>query len=777
MFHKVFVFFSSLRRSFSRSEWALRLLRLSIPKNPSSEGGLVIIQIDGLSQDQFEAARKHGRLPFLDRLIKKERYKNHRLYSGLPASTPAVQGELFYGVKGCVPEFSFFDKASGKIVKMYEPHTASMVEKKLKRHGTGLLQGGSSYSNVFTGGAAESHFCAADLGWDGFFRAANPLLLPFLFVLYVDIFLRTFALLIVEFTLAVFDCLRGTFTGKLFTEELRFVTTRVAICILLRELIVAGGAIDIARGLPIIHMNFLGYDEQAHRRGPSSHFAHWSLRGIDDAIERLWRSAHQSSRRDYDFWVYSDHGQEEAHSYTRTHGMTLQEVLVKIPFATQTYVAAMGPVGNIYLSQPIDSRQREHFALACLNTAKIPMVLAAREDHKATAWSKNGKFTLPEEAEAVFGLSHPFFGEVTKDLVDLCHHPDAGDFVVLGWDRNGSVTSFMVENGTHAGPGIHETRAFALLPQHTPLPHPHKSYIRPLDLREAALRLLGRTLPIFSRSPTRGASPASLRVMTYNVHSSIGMDGRASPDRIARVIARHNPDVIALQELDVRMKRTGKLDQAKLIAQKLEMAYHFHPSFLVEDGQFGNAVLSHFPIKLLDVKGFKKNNGSVREESRGALWVRMDFHGIPVNFITTHLSIWPKERLKQADQLCADWLEKYKASECLVLCGDFNAMPGSAVYKRFNQCLRDAQKMLHPGVRPSNTWFGEYPFIRIDHVFVNPSIHVRELRVPAARLERVASDHLPLIVDLELEKSGIRSYRGFPGAISEILSQKIQGSP
>ena len=45
--------------------------------------------------------------------------------------------------------------------------------------------------------------------------------------------------------------------------------------------------IDATRGLPVIYLDFVGYDEQSHRRGPSSRFAHWSLKGIDGAIGRL----------------------------------------------------------------------------------------------------------------------------------------------------------------------------------------------------------------------------------------------------------------------------------------------------------------------------------------------------------------------------------------------------------------------------------------------------------------------------------------------------------
>src|SRR5690606_26319128 len=105
-----------------------------------------------------------------------------------------------------------------------------------------------------------------------------------------------------EIGLALRDFFRGQVKGHDFFNELKFVPTRVAISIVLRELCVIGGKIDLSRGMPIVHINFLGYDEQSHRRGPSSRFAHWTLKGIDDSIARLWRAAHRSEWRNYEVW-------------------------------------------------------------------------------------------------------------------------------------------------------------------------------------------------------------------------------------------------------------------------------------------------------------------------------------------------------------------------------------------------------------------------------------------------------------------------------------------
>ena len=84
---------------------------------------------------------------------------------------------------------------------------------------------------------------------------------------------------------------------------------------------------------------------------------------------------------------------------------------------------------------------------------------------------------------------------MTTDLISLCQYPDVGDFVISGW-RTGQqqAYSFPIENGAHAGPGCEETQAFALLPDDTRLPITDNHYLRPLDLRKAALHLLGRQL-------------------------------------------------------------------------------------------------------------------------------------------------------------------------------------------------------------------------------------------------------------------------------------------
>ncbi len=782
------------RRLISRSEWAVRLLRLPKSETTATEPGLVIIQVDGLSHSQLCAAMESGKMPFLQRLLAEEHYRLHEHYSGLPSSTPAVQAELFYGVKGAVPAFGYFDRSLRRHVSMLDTDVAAAVERELESRGTPLLEGGSAYADIFTGGAAESHFCPASFGWGSLLRAANPLGLGFLVLTNALAILRTGVLLVVECGLAVVDCIRGLIAGQDLLDELKFVPTRVAICILIREFATLGAEIDVARGLPVVHLNYLGYDEQAHRRGPTSKFATWSLKGIDRSIARVWRAAKRSARRDYDIWVYSDHGQEKSIPYSARNGRSIEEAVTAafgdlaredpqpggglpgiqsqrarllggkwlqrvLPShdqaeaaesAGQPVVAAVGPVAFVYSKAELTPVQRPRLAEALVRTAKVPLVLASDGPASVRVWSADGERRLPDDKEAILGGDHPFLEEVSRDLIDLCRHPNAGDFVLCGWSKGGPAYSFPNENGAHAGPGHEETRGFALLPGDTALPRRDRQHLRPLDLRQSALHILGRRplrdskVSAFSRAKGR-----ILRVMTYNVHRCTGMDGTHSPERVARVIAQYRPDVIALQELDAHRSRTGGVDQAHIIATYLQMEWQFHPAIRLEEELYGDAVLTHLPMRLVRA-GNLPGQKAPRLEPRGALWVAISVAGREIQVINTHLGLTPRERRLQVDTLLGpQWLGHPDCRPPTIFCGDLNAVPSSAACRDLRRRLKDVQADL-AGLRPSKTFFGRYPAARIDHIFVDPDIEVTNVEVPRTNLTRVASDHLPLIVDLRI---------------------------
>ncbi len=182
--------------------------------------------------------------------------------------------------------------------------------------------------------------------------------------------------------------------------------------------------------------------------------------------------------------------------------------------------------------------------------------------------------------------------------------------------------------------------------------------------------------------------------MTYNTHSCVGMDGRTSPRRIADIIREYAPDIVALQELDIGLDRTGSIDQAQYIADEIRMDYHFHPTLFIEEGQYGNAILTHFPMHVVRACLLPGLPGRTRLEKRGALWVEIMIGSRAVQVIVVHMGLNRSERLAQAMELTgSEWLTSPQCKSPAILCGDLNSFPGSRVHRLFKTCMRDAHRL------------------------------------------------------------------------------------
>lgn len=785
----------ALRRVLTRNEWAIWLLGLKRHEGQPTERGLILVQIDGLSEGELKRALDENQMPFLKSLLEKEHYQRHAFYSGLPASTPAVQAELYYGVKTAVPAFGFRDHQTGRLVRMFANDIAEEVEKRIQGNNVGLLKGGSSYGNIYSGGADDVYFCATSFGWSEFFRTLNPFNLLFVMMLNFIMFFRVVGLMVIEGFVACFGFLRGVLSGGEFWQELVMIPARVMVVVLLRELVTIGACYDSARGLPIIHMNLLGYDEQAHRRGPGSKFAHWTLDGIDHSIRRIWRSAHLGAGREYDVWIFSDHGQEETTPFRSADGKSIQSViadwidtgitatstlepkkknrlptranwlgigwLVSLAFGEQDHdiqtrspnvqTVTSGPLAFVYFLNDQARHRRTELARVLVDDYQVPMAAEPLPDNRVRIHSPEGTYELPDDAVRVFGADHPFLEDVAHDLIALVHHPDAGDLTLIGWDGSKTSTSFVLQHGAHAGPGTKETNGFAILPNDIALPDNGKPYLRPDDLRRAALHFLDRTPEGGPLQLTPSKPANTVRFMTYNVHGCVGMDGQLSPRRIARVIAQSAADIICLQELDVCRKRSGHLNQPHEIAKHLKIDHHFHPAWQINEEQYGNAILTRFPLEIIKAGVLHQQHQD--RSFRCAMWVEIDTGGpVPIQLITTHLSIYPQEQLQQAREIANDWIEPALKKGPVVLCGDFNARPKSRAHKVLADALKDVETFDDSPSR--STYFSPFPVLRVDHIFVSESLTPVNVVVPFSRMARIASDHLPLTSDLKLEIRG-----------------------
>jgi endonuclease/exonuclease/phosphatase family metal-dependent hydrolase len=218
------------------------------------------------------------------------------------------------------------------------------------------------------------------------------------------------------------------------------------------------------------------------------------------------------------------------------------------------------------------------------------------------------------------------------------------------------------------------------------------------------------------------------------------------------VISQYEPDVVALQELDVGRVRSGGHDQARLIAEILNMDHHFHASVHMAEERFGDAILSSYPMRLIKKGRLTREPRFSSLEPRGALWVEIDFHGMFTQIINTHLGLNGKERLLHAKELLGEnWLKNPQCKETVIVCGDFNCLPGTRVFRLFQETLVSVQKQT-ASVRHKGTWFGCLPVACIDYVFVGSHVEVNDVEIGDSWLARLASDHRPLLTEIKMTR-------------------------
>jgi endonuclease/exonuclease/phosphatase family metal-dependent hydrolase len=119
-----------------------------------------------------------------------------------------------------------------------------------------------------------------------------------------------------------------------------------------------------------------------------------------------------------------------------------------------------------------------------------------------------------------------------------------------------------------------------------------------------------------------------------------------------------------------------------------------------------------------------------------------------INVMTTHLGLRPYERREQIDALLSpEWLYHKAFTTPSILCGDFNLTPFSPLCRRLGRCLHDVRRLAKRPYR-HGTFMG---LLALDHIFVSKEFSLRGLRVLDDRRARIASDHLPLLAELEWE--------------------------
>lgn len=229
-------------------------------------------------------------------------------------------------------------------------------------------------------------------------------------------------------------------------------------------------------------------------------------------------------------------------------------------------------------------------------------------------------------------------------------------------------------------------------------------------------------------------SAGTLRLMTWNIHGGIGPDGRFDLDRVTAVIKRHDPDVIAIQEVDSRRRLPGARSPFDILREALGEHGVDAKSITTADGDYGQMLVSRWPLRGTEVHDISHAN----REPRRAIETEVCSDAGSFRAIAAHLGLSLAERRFQAQRLL-EIVKKHPTTT--IMLGDFNDWfwPGS---------LRNALRHEFPARTRHSTYPSWLPLLRLDRVFCWPR-HIM-LRSFVDRSARRVSDHLPVIVDVSL---------------------------
>lgn len=246
---------------------------------------------------------------------------------------------------------------------------------------------------------------------------------------------------------------------------------------------------------------------------------------------------------------------------------------------------------------------------------------------------------------------------------------------------------------------------------------------------------------------------------------------------MAEVLHESGADIICLQEVDFSVPRSHNDDLAHRLGEALGFHCALGLNVFLKKGAYGNAILSRYPIlhteNLNITWGIKK--------ARGCLMSRIEIPGGEMAVLNMHLGLAGFERIRQVRMILeSSFLQTVKDLPTVIL-GDTNdrADKVDRLFQRMGftdtSMIRASMKAAKKAV-PLPDWrklknikdikeirslgipvdlqtfpsYAPFPIMRIDKVFVNNRFEIRSHQVLRNSLTRKASDHLPVVVDLQL---------------------------
>ena len=227
----------------------------------------------------------------------------------------------------------------------------------------------------------------------------------------------------------------------------------------------------------------------------------------------------------------------------------------------------------------------------------------------------------------------------------------------------------------------------------------------------------------------------TVRLLTWNIRKGVGLDGTYDLDRVVRLVSRHEPDVVALQEVDSRRARDGG-SPFEFLRRALGEHCIEARAITAPDGDYGHTVISRWPLSNPMLHDISVG----RREPRRAIETVVETEHGPLHLVAVHLGLAFSERRRQA-QVLADVARS--APSPTVLAGEFNDWIWRGQVNA--ALLRNL---------PGRTWHRTFPsflpLMRLDRIYCNPASAL--VRSWTDQRARMASDHLPVIADIAMRR-------------------------
>ena len=245
------------------------------------------------------------------------------------------------------------------------------------------------------------------------------------------------------------------------------------------------------------------------------------------------------------------------------------------------------------------------------------------------------------------------------------------------------------------------------------------------------------------RVSAAGPEPITLRILSYNIRTGIGMDNKHDLARTAAFIKSQNPDLVALSEVDDRTRRSGGINQAMRLGELTGLHAIFGKAMPYNGGYYGEAILSKHPFQEILVHPLP---AATNHEPRALVEVQVQIgaSGPLVTFYGTHLDHQARdERVKQVaviQQVATNRMDRFT-----FLAGDFNDEPGTTPITELLRWWRNA------GPDDAQlTWPADKPQERIDFIFYRQHPRLKVVRSEVLN-EPVISDHRPVLAVFEIQ--------------------------